>query len=73
MLGLHISPTTIYDDTTIALHLGVPLAALTRARRAGGLRFTPVGRRVLLLGRHVLDWLEAADVDPVEGKAVPRA
>lgn len=70
-LGLHISPTTIYDDTTIALHLGVPLAALTRARRAGGLRFTSVGRRVLLLGQNIIDWLEAADGAPVAGKAEP--
>lgn len=54
-----IDPAAIYDDGAVVTALDIPSTALIRARRAGRLRYTRQGRRVLYLGRWVLDWLEA--------------
>ena len=59
----------VYDDGTVALTLNIHSATLARARREGRLRYTRQGRRVLYLGRWLLDWL-AADAPPVAGKVV---
>jgi hypothetical protein len=57
--AVHIDPTGIYDDALLYAALEVSAATLVRARRAGRLRFTRQGRRVLYLGQWVLDWLKA--------------
>ena len=53
-----IEPNGIYDDGTLVLGLGLTSATLSRARREGRLRFTRKGKRVLYLGRWILEWLE---------------
>jgi hypothetical protein len=54
---LQIDPDTVYDEGEISLSLDIPTTILSRERRAGRLRFTRKGRRVLILGRWLLDWL----------------
>ena len=56
--AFRIDPEAIYDDAALVLGLGVAQATLGRARRAGHLRSTRKGRRVLYRGHWVLDWLE---------------
>jgi hypothetical protein len=55
---LSIDPRAVYREGTLSLALDVPLTTLGRARREGRLRFSRQGRRVLILGQWVLDWLE---------------
>jgi hypothetical protein len=55
---VRIDPHGIYDDGALVLSLGLTHAALRRARRAGSLRHTRSGRRILYLGQWVLDWFE---------------
>ena len=62
LAAILIEPNSIFDDTALALAVGVSPTALAQARRSGRLRYTRKGRRVLYLGRWVLDWLgEAAE------------
>jgi hypothetical protein len=56
--AIHIDPAGIYDDVRLYDALEVSAAILGRARRDGRLRYTRQGRRILYLGRWVLDWLE---------------
>jgi hypothetical protein len=56
---ISIDPHAIYSDGAVSLALGIPLATLVRARREGQLRYTRKGRRVLYLGRWLLDWMES--------------
>jgi len=56
-----IDPQAVFDDGAIHLALDIPTATLARARRAGRLRFTRKGRRVLYLGQWILDWLATDD------------
>ena len=58
MSTLPIHPDTIYTEGVVATTLDIPLATLARARRSGRLRYTRQGRRVLLLGQWLLDWLK---------------
>ncbi len=58
-----IDPESYYHAGDIALALDVPQATLDRARRSGRLRYTRQGRRVLLRGQWILDWL-AAGAEP---------
>ena len=58
---LNIDPNGIYDDGTLVLALDLTHATLTRERRVGNLRFARKGKRVLYLGRWILDWLEQMD------------
>ena len=55
---MEIDATTVYDDSALVLGLNLTHATLARARRDGQLRFTRKGKRVLYLGRWILDWLE---------------
>jgi hypothetical protein len=64
-----IDPGALYDDGAVVLALDVPSATLARARREGRLRYTRQGRRVLYLGKWLLDWL-TADSAPPGGKGV---
>jgi hypothetical protein len=57
--AIHIDPDSIYDDHVLTLDLGLSLAAVRRARRAGRLRYTRLGLRTLYLGSWVLDWLRS--------------
>jgi len=68
--GFPIEATAVYDDSALSIALGVSAESLTRARKAGDLRFTRQGRRILYLGKWILDWLEAG---AVSGKGVPHA
>jgi hypothetical protein len=56
--AIRIEPDAIYDDVALSSLLDVTHQALSRARRAGTLRYTVAGRRILHLGRWVLSWLE---------------
>jgi hypothetical protein len=67
---LPIHPDTIYTEGSVATALDIPLATLARARRSGRLRHTRQGRRVLLLGRWLLDWLQS---DATDRQGVARA
>jgi hypothetical protein len=59
--AVELAPNAIVDDGTLYLELGISSSATAKARRAGLLRYSKVGRRVLYLGRWVLEWLEHAD------------
>jgi hypothetical protein len=55
---LPVDPNAVYTEGAISLALDIPLATLARARRYGRLRYTRQGRRVLVLGQWLLDWLK---------------
>jgi hypothetical protein len=61
--SVHIDPSNIYDDDALYSALGVSVAVLARARRAGQLRFARKGKRILYLGQWVLDWIRT-DISP---------
>ena len=65
--AFRIDPGAIYDDAALVLGLGLTQAALARARRAGHLRSTRKGRRVLYRGRWVIDWLEQDSAPNAQG------
>jgi hypothetical protein len=67
-----IEPEAWYTDGQARLLLGLSSAATVSARRAGTLRFTRVGRRVLYLGRWLLDWLERKKHEKGRVAARPR-
>jgi hypothetical protein len=54
-----IDPNAVLDDGALLMQLGITSATLARARKAGKLRFSRQGKRVLYLGCWVLDWLRA--------------
>jgi hypothetical protein len=59
-------PDAYYHAGSIALALDVSQAALDRARRRGELRYVRRGRRVLIRGDWILDWLTPrADTEDV--------
>jgi hypothetical protein len=58
---VRIEPTGIYDDGALYHALEVGSTTLARARRAGKLRFTKKGNRILYLGAWVLEWLQLAE------------
>lgn len=68
-----IDPDGIYDDGLLCGALGVSAQTLARARHDGQLRFSRKGKRILYLGRWVLDWLQVDTVrqgeSPSEGSA----
>jgi hypothetical protein len=64
-----LNPDAIYDQGGVVLALGIPSATLDRARREGALRYTRKGRRVLFLGRWILNWLEADSRGKAEGES----
>lgn len=57
--SIRIDPEAIFDDAAVYALLDVSAATLNRARRLNKLRYTRQGRRILYLGRWLLDWLEA--------------
>jgi hypothetical protein len=64
-----IDPDTAYTEGAVSLALDIPLSTLATARRSGSLRFVKRGRRVVILGRHLLRWLDPdrQSEDLVEG------
>lgn len=60
-------PEAIYDDGAVYAAIEVSAATLARARRTGRLRSSRQGRRILYLGRWLLDWLES-DSTPTRAK-----
>jgi hypothetical protein len=62
---VRIEPEAIYDDGSLYQFLGLSPTSLAAGRRAGTLRHTRHGKRVLYLGRWVLTWLES--------QAIPRS
>jgi hypothetical protein len=56
---VRIEPDSIYDDGSLRQALGLTPAALAAARRAGLLRYTRSGKRILYRGSWVLAWLDA--------------
>ena len=66
---MRIEPDAIYDDDSLYTCLRLSPQTLANARRNKTLRFTRKGKRILYLGRWVLDWFEAGDTPP--GSSVP--
>jgi hypothetical protein len=57
--AVHIDPDAVYDDALLYAAMEVSAATLVVARREGRLRYSRQGRRILYLGRWVLEWLQA--------------
>jgi hypothetical protein len=53
-----IDPHAVYDDGAIVIVLDIPSTTLARARHDGTLQYVRKGRRILYLGKWILDWLE---------------
>lgn len=47
----------LYDATAIRIASGISETTLARARKAGELRFTRRGGRIMYLGRWLTEWL----------------
>jgi hypothetical protein len=52
-----IPSEAFYDDKALVESLGLRYGSIERARKAGELRFTKRGGRILYLGRWVQEWL----------------
>lgn len=61
-----IDPDALYDDGSLVLRLGLTCRALAAARRAGRLKHTKQGRRVLYRGAWLLAWLDS-DAEQISG------
>jgi hypothetical protein len=62
-----IHQTGIYGTDDLCAMLDVSPETVVEARRAGTLRFSRKGRRVIFLGEWVLAWLRAGqEVTPLE-------
>lgn len=60
---------TAYTEGAVSLALDIPLSTLANARRSGSLRYVKRGRRIVILGRHLLKWLDpdSQSADSMEG------
>jgi hypothetical protein len=63
--AVSIEPMGVYDDTSLQASIGISPTSLAQARRSGKLRFARTGKRVLYLGRWIIEWLEQ---DAAEGR-----
>jgi len=54
-----IKPQALYDGAALQADIGLPAAAVRRARKSGKLRYTRQGKKLLYLGQWVLDFLAA--------------
>jgi hypothetical protein len=66
-----IEPNAVYDDTALVIGLGLTTEALSRARRAEGLRYVRKGRRFLYRGAWIIEWLERCSTPEHEHEGVP--
>ena len=57
---VRIDPESFYDDGSLRQALGLTPATLAAARRAGSLRYTRTGKRILYKGSWISAWLETA-------------
>jgi hypothetical protein len=63
-----IEDSSIYDDGSLVIGLGIPSSRLARARRSGSLRFTRVAGRPMYLGRWLLRWLEGDGAEKAQAE-----
>jgi hypothetical protein len=63
---VRIEPNAVLDDGALYCLFGITETAAVKARRAGKLKYTRKGNRVLYLGKWVLAWLQS---DVQEGVA----
>lgn len=56
--GFTIRPEAIYDDKALIIGARFTSSALDGARRAGRLRFARIGRRKVMRGSWLLEWLD---------------
>jgi hypothetical protein len=66
-----IEPEAVFDDGALYQALGLTPASLAAGRRAGTLRYTRQGKRILYLGKWILAWLESAASMPSEAAPEP--
>jgi hypothetical protein len=59
--GFFVNPTAVYSDGDLVLGLDLTHETLSKARRAGRLKYVRVGKRVLYLGAWLLAWLEQGE------------
>lgn len=57
---VRLEQSGVYDDGSLQLLLGLSPSSLAAARRAGSLRYCRKGRRILYLGRWVLEWIDTS-------------
>jgi hypothetical protein len=58
--GIKLDPQAVFDDGALYSALGLSATTLANARREGQLRFVRKGKRVLYLGKWLIDWLDTA-------------
>ena len=71
--ALQIDSNSVCKECAVLLALEIPLAGLRNARRTGELRFVRRVRRVFVLGKYLLAWLDPANSDPAKESEVARA
>jgi hypothetical protein len=59
-----IDPNAVYDLVTVRAALGLKLSTIRTAWRRQGLKISRRAGKVYILGRWLLDWLEAGVSDP---------
>lgn len=58
MVSAYVIPDdSIFDDEGLTKTLGIRFGSIEKARKAGELKYTRRGGRILYLGRWVKDWL----------------
>lgn len=61
-MQVRIDPEAIYDDDGIFGALEISRGALSRARKAGLLRFSISTGRNLYLGQWIIDWIKVCAI-----------
>jgi hypothetical protein len=64
-------PDAWYDAPAVRIASGISETTLARARKAGQLRHTRRGGRILYLGRWLMDWLAGEPIERREPVGVP--
>lgn len=65
--GVKIDPESYYDGDLLFSLLDLSHSTLVTARRAGRLRYTRAGNRILYRGQWLLDWLETPGITSSKG------
>ncbi len=66
--AVSIEPTCVYDDSCLQAGIGISPTTLAQARRSGKLRFARTGKRVLYLGKWLIEWLEQDATETSSGR-----
>ena len=61
---LQVQPDAFYADEVLRDRLGFSESTMSRARKAGELRYAKRGHRILYRGDWLLKWLEADAAEP---------